>query len=63
LLVVRGELSDLLSLSTAEAMVADHPDAELVTVPGVGHAPALTEPEAVAAIGRLLERALGPARE
>ena len=59
LLVVRGELSDLLSLSTADAMVENHPDAELVTVPGVGHAPALTEPEAVAAIDRLLERVLG----
>ena len=32
------------------------PDAELVTVPGVGHAPELNEPEAVAAIDRLLEQ-------
>ena len=61
LLILRGELSDLLSPSAAQAMVADHPDAELVTVPGVGHAPDLTEPEAVAAIDRLLDR-VDPAR-
>lgn len=57
LLVVRGGLSDLLSAQTAEEMVARHPDAELVTVPGVGHAPLLEEPEALAAIDRLLARA------
>ena len=32
--------------------------AELVTVPGVGHAPTLDEPESVAAIDRLLDRVL-----
>jgi len=31
--------------------------AELVTVPGVGHAPTLDEPECTAAITRLLARA------
>ena len=59
LLIVRGELSDLLSASAAEAMVEAHPDAELVTVPGVGHAPDLNEPEAVAGIDRLLAK-VGP---
>ena len=54
LLLVRGELSDLLSASAAQTMVEVHPNAELVTVPGVGHAPELNEPEAVAAIDRLL---------
>jgi pimeloyl-ACP methyl ester carboxylesterase len=34
------------------------PDAELVVVPDVGHAPALDEPEAVAGIDRLLDRVL-----
>ena len=58
LLILRGELSDLLSAETAQRMVAEHPDAELATVPGVGHAPELNEPEAVAAIDRLLERAV-----
>ena len=57
LLLVRGGLSDLLSAQTAEEMVARHPDAELVTVPGVGHAPLLEEPEALVAIDRLLARA------
>jgi len=57
LLIVRGALSDLLSDATAQAMVARHGDAELVTVPDVGHAPLLDEPEALAAIDRLMARA------
>ena len=56
LLIIRGELSDLLSASAAQAMVEALAGAELVTVPGVGHAPELNEPEAVAAIDRLLNR-------
>jgi pimeloyl-ACP methyl ester carboxylesterase len=56
LLIIRGELSDLLSPTAAQAMVEAHPDAELATVPGVGHAPELNEPEAVTAIDRLLQR-------
>ena len=55
-LLLRGELSDLLSAETAERMQADHPEMEVVTVPRVGHAPTLDEPEAVEAIGRLLAR-------
>jgi len=58
LLILRGEFSDLLSAATAQAMVDAHPDAELVTVPGVGHAPDLVEPAAVAALDRLLGRVL-----
>ena len=58
LLVVRGANSDLLAAEQAEAMVGEHPDAELVTVPEVGHAPDLSEPEAAAAIDRLLKRTL-----
>lgn len=57
LLIVRGALSDLFSAATAQAMVARHGDAELVTVPDVGHAPLLDEPEALAAIDRLMARA------
>lgn len=57
-LVTRGALSDVLSAATAEAMVARLDRAELVTVPGIGHAPTLDEPEAVAAIDRLLDRVL-----
>lgn len=56
--IVRGALSDILSETTARTMQLRHPDLELVTVPRVGHAPTLLEPECVAAIDRLLERAL-----
>ena len=56
LLLVRGEFSDLLSPTAAQAMVEALPDAELVTVAGVGHAPELNEPEAVAAIDRFLAK-------
>jgi len=55
--IVRGERSDVLSAATAEQMMARLPNAELVTVGDVGHAPMLTEPEAVAAIDALLRRA------
>ncbi|AJP71924.1 alpha/beta fold hydrolase [Sphingomonas hengshuiensis] len=54
LLVVRGERSDILRAEVADRMVARHGGAEQVTVAGVGHAPTLDEPEAVAGIDRLL---------
>jgi pimeloyl-ACP methyl ester carboxylesterase len=57
-LVVHGELSDLLSRATVERMLAENPAMEAVTVPRVGHAPTLDEPEAAAAIDRLLARVL-----
>lgn len=57
-LIVRGEISDLLSPATASRMVEMLPKAELVTIPGIGHAPILDEPEAVAGIDRLLARVL-----
>lgn len=56
LLVVRGGTSDILSEKTALEMVRRHPDAALATVPRVGHAPILDEPEAVAAISQFLSR-------
>lgn len=56
LLVVRGETSDILAAATAEAMCARANRCELATVPATGHAPTLDEPEAVAAIDRLLAR-------
>ncbi len=59
LLIVRGENSDLLSRETAKAMLDAAPGAQLVTVPGVGHAPELTEPAAVAAIDDFLARFAG----
>lgn len=54
LLVLRGELSDLLSDQTVAAMKARHPAMRTVTVPRVGHAPMLDEPESLAAIDALL---------
>jgi pimeloyl-ACP methyl ester carboxylesterase len=55
-LILRGARSDVLSAATAEKMAARLDRAELVTVPDVGHTPTLMEPEAVAAIDRLLDR-------
>lgn len=59
LLILRGERSDLLSADIAEQM-ADrlNGDVELVVVPDVGHTPTLEEPEAQAALDRLLERVM-----
>ena len=50
LLILRGELSDILARSAADKMVAALPHARLVEVQGVGHAPTLDEPEAITAI-------------
>lgn len=55
-LVVHGGISDLLSRSTVERMLAENPAMEAATVPNVGHAPTLEEPESVAGIDRLLAR-------
>jgi pimeloyl-ACP methyl ester carboxylesterase len=56
-LVLRGALSDLLSAETMAEMLRRNPSAQGVTLPLVGHAPTLDEPEAIAAIERLLARA------
>jgi len=59
LLILRGGLSDLLSQEIAEQMVERLPDdVELVVVPDVGHTPNLEEPEAAAAMDRLLDRVM-----
>lgn len=54
--LLRGELSDLLSKETLVRMVCRLPGCETVTIPGIGHAPTLVEPEALAAIDRLLAK-------
>ena len=54
LLVVRGEKSDLLTAATVAKMQQLAPGMKLATVEGVGHAPELNEPEAVAAIDQFL---------
>ena len=53
---MRGALSDLLSAETVAEMTRRLPALDATTVPNVGHAPVLDEPEAVAAIDRLLAR-------
>lgn len=55
-LLVRGELSDILSAATADRMVAELPLLERIDLPRIGHAPTLFEPESEAAIDRLLAR-------
>ena len=54
LALLRGELSQLLSEQAFAEMQRRAPQAICATVPGVGHAPTLDEPEARAIIDRLL---------
>ena len=54
--LVRGARSDLLSVATSNEMWRRLPGLDIATVPDVGHAPLLQEPEAIAAIDRLLDR-------
>lgn len=56
LLIVRGGTSDILPAAVADRMHAQVAGSELLTIPDTGHTPTLTEPEATAAIDRLLER-------
>ncbi|MFN0043093.1 MAG: alpha/beta fold hydrolase [Alphaproteobacteria bacterium] len=51
---VRGARSDVLSTATFARMAATNRDLAAVVVPGVGHAPSLSEPAARAAIDALL---------
>lgn len=55
-LVIRGELSDLLSAETVAEMQRREPGLEALAVPRVGHVPTLTEPAVVDAIIRFLAR-------
>jgi pimeloyl-ACP methyl ester carboxylesterase len=52
--VVWGTDSDVLSEAQAKRMAAALPKGELVSIPGVGHAPTLVEPSVLAALDRLL---------
>lgn len=53
-LVLRGATSDILSEAAALRMLKENSNARLVQVPGVGHAPLLTEPDAVKALEAFL---------
>lgn len=55
MLLLRGELSDLLTAETVRQMGVRNPAMRTVTVPRVGHAPTLDEPEARTAIRALLD--------
>lgn len=54
-LIVRGAESDILPRATATRMCQVLRNATTIEVPGVGHAPSLTEPESLAAIKQLLK--------
>ena len=53
-LLVRGEHSDILTARIAAKMQRKAPSLQVAVVPGVGHAPTLAEPEALAAIQAFL---------
>lgn len=54
ILAIRGENSDILGAATLAEMGRRHPGLHNASVAGVGHAPMLDEPEAIAAIERFL---------
>jgi pimeloyl-ACP methyl ester carboxylesterase len=53
-LVLHGERSDVLAPNVAMQMSERGPKAKLVTIPNVGHAPALMDPEQIAIINTFL---------
>jgi len=53
-LILRGENSEMLSHETAQEMLKRGPDAELVEIPQVGHAPALMEDSQINLVKRWL---------
>jgi pimeloyl-ACP methyl ester carboxylesterase len=55
-LVLRGERSDLLPADVAAQMTGRGPRAELVTLPGVGHAPTLVPAAQIEIVRAFLER-------
>lgn len=54
LLLVWGQESRVLSASTVQRMRQARPEMALATLPGIGHAPTLAEPAALAALDRWL---------
>ena len=56
LLLVRGEASDILLPDTVARMRAMRPDMTVVSLPGIGHAPTLGEPEILATLHEFLAR-------
>jgi len=56
LLLVHGEVSDILLPATVARMQEARPDMELTQLPGIGHAPTLTEPQVLIALRGFLDR-------
>ncbi len=59
LLVIRGELSDILSAETLGEMQNRHPYCAVTVVPGQGHAPLLKDATTISTIGRFMLAAEG----
>ena len=57
LLLVRGEASDILLPATVTRMQAARPDMVLASLPAIGHAPTLTEPEVLVALRAFIDAA------
>jgi len=55
LLLAWGEASDILRPPTVAAMRAARPDMTVVSLPGIGHAPTLTEPPVLRALATFLD--------
>ena len=55
LLLVRGNASDILLPATVARMARERPDMEVVSMPGIGHAPTLVEPTVLAALHAFLD--------
>jgi pimeloyl-ACP methyl ester carboxylesterase len=55
LLLVHGTESNILLPDTVARMRAERPDMTVVTLPGIGHAPILTEPNAAMALQHFLD--------
>jgi pimeloyl-ACP methyl ester carboxylesterase len=55
-LLAHGEASEILLSDTVARMRSRRPDMMVVSLPGIGHAPTLTEPPVAAAIARFLQR-------
>jgi pimeloyl-ACP methyl ester carboxylesterase len=56
ILLVHGEASNILLPTTIERMRALRPDMLVVSLPGIGHAPTLTEPIVLDALRGFLAR-------
>lgn len=63
ILAIRGERSDILNAATLAEMGKRHPGMHTAIVAGVGHAPMLDEPEAVAAIDCFVDEVCGGASQ